>query len=479
MAILLSLSLLSGCAASSPQLSTSTTTPRDFTVLVIGEISTADPAVATSATDSILVTAIYQRLMQVLPSGELKPDAATDCAFTSELAYECTLPDTLRFQNGDVLDASDVQFSILRARRLGGSDTSIGLLSSLTRVEVPSSRTVRFVLSRPDNQFGYALASQATSIVDEQVYGTDAALNLQTLPVGSGAYSLTQVSANGATFEKYADYIGSYGSQIDRISLHVAIDSVAAEAAIADGSVDVAWNCLGNAAQQRIDNEMSANGGSTASGFTRVALTGMKVTRLFWNPDSAARNNATLRDGVSKALQPDRTLDSIVPLGTVDRSKAFAVGGRAKLPKIKGHITLTLGYDSSDPTLADVANRLRDRIEELDGVSVRVTTSSNADLYLSSHPAWLNNAFGWLQRYLDTPLTSSAEKLSAYEAHAQNSTGADRTADLSELQQQAGTDLTVLPVSQEDGSLLVGAGVRVGSVFGAGQQLALMGFSRA
>ena len=33
--------------------------------------------------------------------------------------------------------------------------------------------TVRFVLSRPDTQFGWALASPAASIVDEQVYDAD------------------------------------------------------------------------------------------------------------------------------------------------------------------------------------------------------------------------------------------------------------------------------------------------------------------
>jgi peptide/nickel transport system substrate-binding protein len=475
---LLSLSLIAGCSASNVQ-PTATSSARDFTVLVTGGIDTVDPAEATEVTDSILITAVYQRLMQVTSGGDLKPDAATDCAFTSQLVYECTLPDTLRFQNGDVLDSSDVRFSIQRALRLDVPGTSIGLLSSLTRVEAPTANTVRFVLSRPDNQFGYALAGQATSIVDEQVYDSDTPLDLKTLPVGSGAYSLSEVNADGATFEKYSGYVGPTSGQLDHIKLRVAADSIAAESAIEAGEADVAWNCLDSAAQQRISNEMSVNGNKTASGFTQVALPGVKVTRLTWSPNSAARNNALLRDGVAKALQPDRTLDSIVPLGNVERSAAFPIGGRAKLPKINTRTTLTLGYDDSDPTQADVARRLRDAIEQLDGVSVRVTTSTAADLYLSSHPAWINNALGWLQIYLDAPLPASAAKLVALEAHARNATGTARTADLSELQQQAAADLTVLPVSQESAFLLIGSGVSAGSEFSSGQQLALTGFNRA
>jgi peptide/nickel transport system substrate-binding protein len=180
------------------------------------------------------------------------------------------------------------------------------------------------------------------------------------------------------------------------------------------------------------------------------------------------------------ALQPDRSLDSVVPLGVTDRVKAFAIGGRPKLPKLTGQRThLTLGYDATDPGQLDVARLLRDRLEELGGVSVRVTASDKADLLLTTDPAWINNSLGWLQLYLSAPLGSSKAKLAALESHARAATGTPRAADLSELQQQAATDNTVLPVSQGNGLLLVGRGVKLAAGdFGSGQQLGLWGFSR-
>ncbi len=476
--------VLAGCTITTPSPGpTSTATARPFTVVLTGKVRTLDPAVATSEVDSILVTSIYQRLMQV-PSGstgELKPDAASDCVFVSRLVYECTLPDSLYFANGDVLDSGDVKFSIQRALRVNTSGTSVGLLSSLSRIETPDTHTVRFVLSRPDNQFGYALAGQAASIVDSQTFDPDTPLALDAVPNGSGPYQLTEAAAaDGATLTKYARYVGPNTGQLDQVAVSVVPDSAAAEAAIADGKVDVAWECLDSAAQQRIDNEIASKGGATASGFTRVAMPGVKVTRLYWHTGSKHRVDTALRQGVAKALQADRTLDSIIPQGVAEQVKAFPVGGRPSLPTLKAsRIHLTLGYDSSDPGQADVARMLRDRIEELDGVSVRVVEGADADLVLTSRPAWVNNALGWLQLYLDAPLASSKVKLTMLSDHVRTASGDARLADLSELQQQAATDVTVLPVSQGPALLLVGRGAKIApGGYGTGQQLGLWGVGR-
>ena len=275
--------VLAGCTVTTTPTSptqSGSPTARPFTVVVTGKVRTLDPAVATSEVDSMLVTSLYQRLMQV-PSGgdgELKPDAASECVFVSRLDYECTLPDSLYFDNGDVLDSGDVKFSIQRALRFNTQGTSVGLLSSLTRIETPDTHTVRFVLSRPDNQFGYALASQAASIVDSQTFDPDRPLPLEADPNGTGPYQLADTAtATGATLTKYSRYAGTNPGAIDRIALSVVADSATAEAAIAEGTVDVAWNCLDAAGQQRIDNEIASNAGATAKGFTRVPLPGVKV----------------------------------------------------------------------------------------------------------------------------------------------------------------------------------------------------------
>lgn len=458
-------------------------TPRMFTLVTTGPVTTADPAVATGYTDSMIVNSVYQRLMVVLPdTGELKPDAATDCLFTSKLVYECTLPDTLSFHNGHVLDASDVKFSIQRALRLDVADTSIGLLSALKRIVTPNAHTVEFELSYPDNQFGYALAGQAASIVDEEAFNPDTPLPLETLPIGSGPYEVQTIAGSEVTVSKFDKYVGPKAGLLDALKVQIVADSVAAEAAINEGTADAVWRSLDNAALQRVSDEIDGSAdNTTAMGFRRFPLAGMRVTQLIWNENSKLRDNAKLREGVEKALQPDRTLDSIVPVGVPDHAKSFTLGGRPKLPDLNGtRIHMTLGYVPTAPGQADLASLIRDRIESLGGVSVRLVTSGGADLWLTDSPAWVNNAMGWLQRYLERPLAGSTSKLELLETRARTTNGTARTAALTELQQQAVADATVLPVSQGNGILFLAKGVDlVGEPFGSGQMLGLWGFTRA
>jgi peptide/nickel transport system substrate-binding protein len=476
--------LIAGCTPTvEPTQSPSVTaTPREFTVITTGAITTADPAVAIGDTDSIVVTSLYQRLMVVLPdSGELKPDAATDCLFTSKLVYECTLPDTLKFHNGNVLDSADVKFSIQRALRLDAPGSSVRMLSALKRIETPDAHTVRFELSWPDNQFGFALAGQAASIVDAQSFDPDTPLPLQEIPIGSGPYSVSSISATGATFTKFVKYVGAKAGLLSALKLSVVADSVAAEEAIAKGTAEVVWRSLDNAALQRVTNEIAGSPShTTAKGFSAFPLPGLRVTQIVWNGASRLRRDADLREGVAKALQSDRTLDSIVPLGVADHASSFTLGGRPKLPKLSGErIYLTLGYTPSAPGHADLASILRDRIEALDGVSVRLVTSGAADLWLTDQPAWVDNAIGWLQRYVASPLPGSRSKLETLNTRARTTTGTARTATLTELQQQAAADATVLPVSQSDGIMFVAKGVTlVGQPFGSGQVLGLWGIVR-
>ena len=457
-------------------------TARPFTVSTSGPISTADPALARADTDALIVTNVYQRLMHVqTDTGELKPDAATDCYFSSETVYECTLPAGLAFHNGHELTASDVRFSIQRALRLDTPGTGVKLLDSLVRITTPDPLTVRFALAYADNRFGYALATLAASIVDEQDFDPDGGLPLESVPAGSGPYQVEEIDADHVAFARYLDYLGPVSGVLDEIRLERVADSVAAETAIADGSTDVVWRTLDPAALDRLEAEIASNPErTTAEGFTRWPMDGARVTRLAWSAESERRVNAKLREGVASALQADRTLASLVPNGIEGQLATFEVGGHPELPEMTGgRVTLRLRYQPSAPGHADLASLLRGRIEELDRVSVRLVASGEADLVLTDFPAWAPTANGWLQLYTDDPLPGSSDKLAELSKRARTTTGDARVVALAELQKQAAADLTVLPVSQGDGVLMLGRGITLaGLPFGTSGQLGLWGLRR-
>lgn len=109
---------------------------RPLTVGTFGRVTTTDPAAATDTGSTVYALNVFQRLMTVeVGSDALKPDAATDCWYIDPLTYSCGIRKNLSFTNGNPLTASDVKFSIERAKRLNVPGSSARLLSFERRAD--------------------------------------------------------------------------------------------------------------------------------------------------------------------------------------------------------------------------------------------------------------------------------------------------------------------------------------------------------
>jgi len=276
---------------------TASSTPRPFTVMSTDQIRVTDPAAITDAASTVLSLNVFQRLMTADPGGSvLKPDAARDCLFTAANVYTCTLNDDLAFHNGHPLTASDVKFSIERAARLKVPGSSAPALSSFRRIQTPDAKTVRFVLSRPDTQFGWALASPAASIVDEEVYDADRVQDPNELIVGSGPFRVTKYTGNQLQLSKYDAYVGRNPPRLSALVYRSVADSPTIEDAMSRGMVDVVWRGLDTAAVTRFNQQVRQNPNhETLNGFTEAVLGG---------PRPAARMVAELADAVEQGPAP-------------------------------------------------------------------------------------------------------------------------------------------------------------------------------
>ena len=200
-------------------------------------IRVTDPAAITDTASSMLSLNVFQRLMTADPGQSvLKPDAARDCLFTSLTSYTCTLNKDLVFHNGHPLTSSDVKFSIERAARIKDvPGSSPLLLSSLRRIETPDAETIRFVLSRVDTQFGWALASPIASIVDEESYDADQIQPVKGPIVGSGPFKVVKFADDELQLSRYPDYIGRNAGRIPELIYRTAPDSATIEDAMTKG----------------------------------------------------------------------------------------------------------------------------------------------------------------------------------------------------------------------------------------------------
>ena len=455
--------------------------PRPFTVMSTDQVRVTDPAAVTDASSSMLALNAFQRLMTADPGQSApKPDAARDCIFTTATTYTCTLNENELFHNGHPLTSSDVKFSIERAARLDVAGSSAPLLSTLRRIETPDPLTVRFLLSRPDTQFVWALASPAASIVDEEVYDADRVSRTEDPIVGSGPFRVTRYERDQISFERYPEYLGRSPATLDALVYRSVADSASIEDAMTKGTVDLVWRGLDDAAVTRLSQQANNADALTSNGFRQQVLTGARVLQLEWSPESRSRSNRALRTAIALALQGDRTSDSVVPGGIPGHLATFALGGTTN-PKVtwNNRINLTLGYDSTTPNGKDTATLIRTRLEETGGLSVQLRADEPADLTLVDRKAWTATALAWLQPYLEAPLPATAEAVAANESTFRRTTEDAQALELlGALQKQTASDLVVLPLSQSDEYVYVRSGVELStSSFGPGWQLGLFGIS--
>ena len=462
-----------------------TPTPRQpLTVATTESYATSDPAAAVTAMSSSLTLNVFQRLMTA-PSGEsvLKPDAARDCIVRTPTSYVCTLTEGLTFHNGHRLTASDVKFSIERALRLDVPGSSAPMLSSIERIETPDPQTVIFELNRVDTQIGFALASPAASIVDEQLYPADKLQPREQGLVGSGPFLVGPLDGAEVTFTRFGRYKGPTPSGQPTVILRRFANSGELEGAMADGSVDAVWRGLSTSALIRLGDQENADpSGRTEAGFTSQGLTEARVTRLLWAPESEHRTNADLRAVLTGALEPERTLASILPAGVEGHLPTFAIGGPGGVSVTWPEpIPLVLSYDPQSPDAVDVANRIKTRLEATRGARIELDPgNTGADLVLTDRPAWTWTALAWAQPYTEHPAIGSVVRVE--ELVRQYSTAIDppaRDVTLGELQKQATADQVVLPISQTDERVFFAEGVTITpNAFGPSWQLGLWGFNR-
>ena len=437
---------------------------------------------------------VFQRLMTSAPGDDvLKPDAARDCVFIeSPTIYTCTLQKDLTFAGGDPLTSSDVKFSIERALRLDVPGSSTSLLSSLRRIDTPDDLTVRFLLSRVDTQFGWALASPAASIVDEQVYDADEVRSPKDPAVGSGPFVVTSDDDSGASrsivFNRFPDYNGFTPAADRRAHLpRRSPDSATIEDAMEKGA--------GRRRLARPEHRGRHPAVASRSAAARTEDDGQRLQRDGCSaaPGCAscsgrrARRPGRTRRCARRSPSPCRATgrsDSIVPNGIPGHVATFPQGGKAK-PQ----------GDLEEPDQPDA--RLRpDRAERRRPRRPASATGSRTPAGSASgsrpggrrrrprarRPQGLDlDGAGLapaLRRRPAARVRADAvdATTNAYRASTDDATlrcGCSPT-----LQRQAATDLVLLPISQSDETVWVRAGADVddGS-YGPGWQLGLFGIS--
>jgi peptide/nickel transport system substrate-binding protein len=222
--------------------------------LIVGttdKVTTLDPAGSYDNGSLAVQTQVFPYLVNTdYNSNEVVPDLAESAEFTSPTEYTVTLPEGLKWANGNDLTSSDVKFSFDRNIAIADPNGASSLLYNLDSVETPDETTVVFKLKTANDQvFPFILTSFPGAIVDDEVFAADALTpddEIVDANAFGGPYSITSWDFNKTVeFTPNEEYQGLLDAPVNSgVILSYFAESSNLKLAVQEGDVDVAYRSL-------------------------------------------------------------------------------------------------------------------------------------------------------------------------------------------------------------------------------------------
>lgn len=207
----------------------------DITVAMQLEPPHLDPTGgAAGAIDSVLYANVFEGLTRFTESGEVVPGLAESWEISEDgLTYTFTLREGVTFHDGTAMDASDVKFTLDRARAEDSTNAQKQLFAAIENVEVVDPQTVRVTLSQQDGMFLFNMAWGDAVIVAPDSIG-----EIKSKPVGTGPFRfVTWTQGDSIELARHDDYWGE-APALEEATFKFISDPTAAFAAMMAEDID-------------------------------------------------------------------------------------------------------------------------------------------------------------------------------------------------------------------------------------------------
>jgi peptide/nickel transport system substrate-binding protein len=220
-----------------------------LTMAVEADPSTLDPHVNSNTRDSIFFHALFDRLIERSPDGNLFPGLATEWSVADDnVTWTLALRDDVMFQDGTPFNAEAVVFNL---ERIVNPDTkseyAVFQLGPYESSRAVDEYTVEITMSEPYGPLPVSLATYALSMVSPTAAEAAGEAFGQN-PIGSGPFKFVEwVPQNQVVIERSPDYNWaseihpvSGPAQLSRITFRPIIEPATRGAALLAGEVDIA-----------------------------------------------------------------------------------------------------------------------------------------------------------------------------------------------------------------------------------------------
>ncbi len=281
----------------------------DVTVGLQLEPPHLDPtSAAAGAIDQVLYSNVFEGLTRFGADGSVGPGLAESWEISADgKTYTFKLRSGVTFHDGTAFDASDVVFSLDRARAEDSTNAQKALFAGIESVEAMDASTVKVTLSAPQGNFLFNMAwGDAVIVAPESID------NIKTAPVGTGAFVFADwKQGDSITLNRNADYWGD-AAALESATFKFISDPTAAFAAMMAEDIDAFYSYPApeNLIQFEADPRFNVLAGNT-EGETILAI----------NNKAEPFNDVRVRKAVSMAIDRQAIIDGAMfgygtPIGT-------------------------------------------------------------------------------------------------------------------------------------------------------------------
>ena len=209
------------------------------------DLDVLDPTLATTYVGRIVFAGLCDKLFDIDEKLNIVPQLATGYEWADDRTLVIHLRSGVKFQDGEVMDAAAVKYSLERHLTMQGSYRK-GEISSIDHVEVVDPATVRVVLKSPSGAFLAQLTDRSGMVLPPKA--TEAAgKDFASHPVCSGPFKFVErVPQDHVTLERFADYWDAKDIHFDKVVYQVLVDPSVRIANLKTGTIDLAEYVLPN-----------------------------------------------------------------------------------------------------------------------------------------------------------------------------------------------------------------------------------------
>jgi peptide/nickel transport system substrate-binding protein len=229
----LSLALAAACLSPAAQAQNKA----QATLAMVLEPTSLDPTMAPAAAiGEIVHYNVLEGLTKVREDGSIAPLLAESWTMDPDgRSYTFKLKKGVKFHDGEAFDASDVKFSIERAKgEKSTNKAKKAVFENISAVSVVDAHTVILTLNNADGNFLFRLGENTAVILDPK-----SAADAATKPVGTGPYTLGEwKKGTSVTLNKWDGFRDAKAVKLRRVTFRFINDPAARVAALLAGDID-------------------------------------------------------------------------------------------------------------------------------------------------------------------------------------------------------------------------------------------------